>query len=588
MTRSSARKLERLPLGATPRDGESLPGYLMRLAARAGFVDAARLARLAGALQPGCAFAATDPPGLHALFECGPLAAIRYGPTERFGYRRFLGGALHREIIDISRRRACPSCLAQAAHHRAAWDFVLVTACPDHGVRLLDRCPACGRRFDWTHREVRSCSCGSDIDAMRAEPASAAERSASSDILAIVSGGDRSFLPAVLAKCPGEDLARLAMWLGMFRSGWQGERRTETLVGGGASAVAKVVIAGVQGLRDWPVTFETQLAAEAGMASRRRGRYGARKTLGSLYDWARDLDPGPVKDAVLDVMRLHVGADAFHRSRLLIGDGCRPATTVTLAEARMILGVSHASIRMLLRSGELTCTGDEGRGVPLAIARADVERLAASGVGALTLEEAAGRLGVTPARTRQLVEAGLIEGRKVPFAPWAIRAESVDDLVARLQCRVVSAGSGAGMPLGRALRILGKQGVDFASALAMAADGRTKVCGVDPAATGLQRLLFEVERTVEPPDGSVSAVAENLGVKWQVAAHLVACGLLVPTLEGADRFRATYVSGAELARSRRTSPKALLVAMASEGRTPVTGPSVDGGRQYFYLRAGKV
>ena len=420
---------------------------------------------------------------------------------------------------------------------------------------------------------------------MRVEPASAAERSASSDILAIVSGGDRSFLPAVLAKCPGEDLARLAMWLGMFRSGWQGERRTETLVGGGPSAVAKVVIAGVQGLRDWPVTFEAQLAAEAEMASRRRGRYGARKTLGSLYDWARNLDPGPVKDAVLDVMRLHVGADAFQRSRLLIGDGCRPAATVTLGEARLILGVSHASIRKMLRSGDLTCTGDEGRGVPLAIARADVERLAASGVGALTLKEAASRLGTTPARTRQLVEAGLIEGRKAPFEPWVVSATSVQGLLERLQQGVVAeTKSGSGMHLERAIRILSKRGVDFASAVAMLADGRLRVGGLDPAAAGLKRFLVEVERTVGRTEGSVSAVAERLGVKWQAAAHLVARGLLVPTAAGADHFRALYISGAELARNRGTSPKALLAAMAGEGNAPVTGPSVDGGRQYFYRR----
>ena len=341
----------------------------MRLAARVGFADAGRLANLAGAMQPGCAFSAADPPGIEALFDSGSLDGIRYGPSGRPGYFGFLGGALHREIIDLSRRRACPACLGRAAYHRAAWDFALVTACPEHGNRLLDRCLSCDYQFDWMQPDVRLCRCGADIRAFQCEPVDPTESSASADILAIVAGGDRSFLPAALVDCPGEELARLAMWLGMFRTGWQGDRRTETLVGKGASVVAQVVISGVRGLRDWPVTLESQLAAKAENASQRAGRYGARKTLGSLYDWARDLEPGPVKDAVLDVMRRSIDRDPLtahrvHRSRLL-SVGSQRTATVTLAEARTILGVSHASFRKLLRRGELSCAGDEGRGMPV-------------------------------------------------------------------------------------------------------------------------------------------------------------------------------------------------------------------------------
>lgn len=50
------------------------------------------------------------------------------------------------------------------------------------------------------------------------------------------------------------------------------------------------------------------------------------------------------------------------------------------------------------------------------------------------------------------------------------------------------------------------------------------------------------------------------------------------------RFRETYVSGAELAQARGTLPKALVAVVADAGIAPVTGPSVDGGRQYLYRR----
>ena len=140
------------------------------------------------------------------------------------------------------------------------------------------------------------------------------------------------------------------------------------------------------------------------------------------------------------------------------------------------------------------------------------------------------------------------------------------------------------MPLGRALRILGNRAVDFKTAVAMALDGRLRVAARDPMAVGLQRFLIDVEGTTDRGKRSVSAVAERLGLKWQVAAHLVARGLVDLTPSGADLFRTTYIGGGELARIRETSSKALLAVMAAEGHSPVTGPSVDGGRQYFYRR----
>lgn len=89
---------------------------------------------------------------------------------------------------------------------------------------------------------------------------------------------------------------------------------------------------------------------------------------------------------------------------------------------------------------------------------------------------------------------------------------------------------------------------------------------------------------------SIDEAATVLGIKQQVAYQLVYQGLL-PSSQMLNRaevrvrsvdlqdFQRTYVSLAELARSRKTSPKALLGKLSCE---PVTGPTVDGTRQYFY------
>jgi len=97
---------------------------------------------------------------------------------------------------------------------------------------------------------------------------------------------------------------------------------------------------------------------------------------------------------------------------------------------------------------------------------------------------------------------------------------------------------------------------------------------------------------------TVAEAAKELGVKQEVGYHLVETGLLhssngrigrrkCRTVAGVDidDFSTKYVSGAELARSRKTSPKSVAAAALEQGVAPVAGPGVDGCRQYFFKRA---
>ncbi|WP_431272838.1 hypothetical protein [Dankookia sp. P2] len=89
---------------------------------------------------------------------------------------------------------------------------------------------------------------------------------------------------------------------------------------------------------------------------------------------------------------------------------------------------------------------------------------------------------------------------------------------------------------------------------------------------------------------TIRAVAWKLGIKWEVAAHLVRRGLLEAagdeiTAASIDRFSAKYVSGVELARLEGTSARSLERRLAEGGVRPVSGREVDGGRQNFFKRA---
>jgi hypothetical protein len=61
----------------------------------------------------------------------------------------FLGHQFLRPyLLKQAHPQLCPGCLAETQRAHAAWSVALVTCCPDHRVKLIDRC-MCGRRVSW-------------------------------------------------------------------------------------------------------------------------------------------------------------------------------------------------------------------------------------------------------------------------------------------------------------------------------------------------------------------------------------------------------------------------------------------------------
>jgi excisionase family DNA binding protein len=99
-------------------------------------------------------------------------------------------------------------------------------------------------------------------------------------------------------------------------------------------------------------------------------------------------------------------------------------------------------------------------------------------------------------------------------------------------------------------------------------------------------------RSEQSQSMTVDFAAKALGLKQQVAYQLVQSGLLEtapPSGKGVristdqlQQFQANYVSLAELSRIRGCSSRKLLETLPTK---PVTGPTVDGNRQYFYRRS---
>ena len=600
--------VERLALSVDPIAGESLPGYVARLARRALIPTADRVAVMAGLRQPGSAFHAPDLARLAMLAgaDQGTLDRMAYQPLARASHHRFLGGTLHREFIDVSRRRACPGCLRTSGHHRSAWDLALTTACTEHRVRLIVACPACRRKLVWGVPDLTRCRCRSSLADYPGEQVSAEEAASQAAMSALASGGPLPSMPECLIGCERADLVRLVMCLGMFLIGWRKERRVETLVAAGPDAVAGVVSAGLGCLDDWPGGLHGFFSAEHERARLRPGRYGARKTLGPFYDWLSLMEAGPIRTALAEAASSFVHADEIlarqaHRSTLVAAPAGSEARAMGMLDAGARLGMRSAGVRRLLNAGLLNGVASAGRGIPAALDARDVEGLARTMTNALDLAGTARLLGISKDRVRRLVDGGLLSpshrGNAAGWRQWSFDGAEVASLLLRVEGTLDALSGEKTMSFETAVEVFRRRGVGIADVLGKVLVGRLVIAGLDTEQQGLKRFRFStgdvrrVSRLHEDHEVplTVQAAATQLGLKWQVVAHLVRAGLLGDPELGivaADvaSFQARYVSGAELARQERTSPRHVAGLLAARGVRPVVGPGMDGSRQNFYLR----
>ncbi len=592
-------------LGATPGPDESLPGFMLRLGKRVGVPNAARLAAMAGLRQPGCA---TSSGGFQALgklagIDSTVLAAMAYPPVREVSSRhRFCDGMLDREIIDLSRRRSCPRCLQVDLRHRQEWDVTLLTACPAHAVRLNLRCPKCGCSPGWTHTDLAACACGSDLRLWPAQAVAIEEVTASLRLLSLARKSDLSWLPSALLACDPADLVHLAMCMGMFLTGWSRLRHVETLSAAGPAAVASVMVGGIDALARWPLPLREYLADMRLEAGKRTGRYGARKAVGMIYPWLQGLAEGPVREAVLAVARELPAGDPLlarevHRSSLIPPPAQGPQHVMGLVETARMLGRSQATVKRMISGGVLPNVESRGRGVPMAINGAIVAALAAAQAGTLDLKQARSLLGVSKARVRRLLAGGALEGAKLASGMWAIPEASVTALLDRLHVEAAAPGSRRNMVSFNSTAEAARQhGLNICQFVDSISDGRLRPRGSGGNGQGLGRLQFDradvrdfCQCIGHQGPFSLQAVAELLAYKWEVVSHLVKVGLIealnnVVSAAALERFQADIVSGADLAREAGTSPRMLARQLALRGVFPVSGPTVDAGRQNFFRR----
>ena len=158
--------------------GESLPGYLIRMAETNGYAKASWLTHAIGLDTTKISEIGLSNrlPELSQLLgadhkQLESIACIHTGAGNETELIFPPGHVLPRYCVDIRQYRACPKCLEEKGYIESLWSLKSVVACPEHGLPLRSDCSQCGKKLSKTRGSVMPCACfAMDLDQPCSKP----------------------------------------------------------------------------------------------------------------------------------------------------------------------------------------------------------------------------------------------------------------------------------------------------------------------------------------------------------------------------------------------------------------------------------
>lgn len=155
-----------VPIASPPIQGESLIGYLIRIAGINSYESSAWTLKLAG-LGYVSMKASTWKSGLPSVASvlAQPVDAIRFlAPLNSVGRNHSKviipnGETISRYFLNWPTKAICSQCARENNYLSSLWDLRLVTHCPKHGCRLREACSKCGERARFSRTTLDFCRC---------------------------------------------------------------------------------------------------------------------------------------------------------------------------------------------------------------------------------------------------------------------------------------------------------------------------------------------------------------------------------------------------------------------------------------------
>jgi len=587
------RDSPKLPVRPRPVPGEAAIGFLKRVAKANGYE---RLRELQNAVKT---FDGLCQALNLSMTERNALS----GPYPSYWGQNELSKGLVTTDFNHSRIRWCPLCLRESSYLRWQWMLKINCLCSRHSVWLHDRCPGCGAHQRLERADFEQCACGAWL--AEAQPMEIVTKSlvdVSQAIEASISG------QAALAGFPPlsvQEWLRLIRYLGQFSEAFQPAKPGKIARLHQLKIASALLLQVSWLLAPWPGNFHAVLQA---IQRKSENPLSIRRTFGPMYRVLyTDLSEQCfqfLRDEFECYLHKNWSGMVCKRHRAFKPETIAAHPRMTLKQVSKKAGVAPSTVRHfieveLIASGQLALpSGRRTRSVH----QHNAAHIAALAKDCLTLGEAARLLALPEGRVRELIASGLLKPlvsrAQNKAATWLISKRHVQELFFR----------GAGSSLGQSTVIVShilkywhlRNGEWITLVQALSNHQLAPLCKqtervplgkivLDEQET---RLWLVEKRYASGVSMSVDEAAKRLGLKQQVVYDLVNLGLLATiqdelpgrrvTLENLEDFQTNYLSLAEYARSLNRAPRSLLQTLPVK---PISGPMVDGSRQYFFRRS---
>lgn len=452
----SVADLKRYPLLITPQRGESLPGFLHRLATANGLASVGWI-RQDLELRPPRVEWSDEHFARFSIYSGQPIDALRalhcpMSPGSNLIH--FMGHLVDKRMLHRGAMRYCPVCLSEHGYHQLIWSLRFVTHCPLHGCRILERCSQCHTPFAWRRVRFMECRCGAPLPVYAA--AVPGEQLPSERLQAVralyekcgISHGGEPVLPALppdFATLDLEDFCSLIWFVGCTRDEFSsyGSR-----VGPMLNPPADMHVTlqhGYELLVQWPAGIHSWMRRVHDAHSLDASDFGGsgfKALLQKLRNLRRPRIAAFIKDAAVSYA-IERGASLRDAPSLFVpSGGSRYAGFVTLSGAAEIIGCTPATAKAIaLKEGWIQDTIGSGgwiKFVPEKVVRDYARKLRPE----LGLDEVRRRLRLDHPTLRALIAAGILgERRRLPryksgAREWSIVNDDVDALMNRISSSI--------------------------------------------------------------------------------------------------------------------------------------------------------
>ena len=397
--------------------GESLDGYIARVAAANWIENALTITSLAGVIyghKPTLSTSNWD--GLPIIADCLRVDVeelqIRSYPTDEDGRRVFFGVPVPRNDIDIAVRRFAPAALSISPHHRALWQLRAFPFCCETWQYLVDRCARCERIQRWHHTNgVARCDrCVEDLSAVAATVVPSELRPSLEAAVGLLHPDmarrqqSLAALPAALQHLDAAEVYELLVRVAIVVE----PRLTLARYGTNASwsqpgfVISEAMAAAWGMLLDWPHSLQGLIAQRLSSASTRHQDGNEGSTMRFLRLPTHEALTGRLRDTI-EQFRSAIDLDGPNSSHL--GN-----QTLNTREAAARLGYSTKGVAELRRQGALGTVFalHECRAAPRYSA-AEIDGLAEIIACRVPLESAAWKLGISHHGVEQLIAMQILQ-----------------------------------------------------------------------------------------------------------------------------------------------------------------------------------